>query len=209
MFAQFKVQGAYARYSTVATERRQTGAEVARSILDANGLSNVPVQMSKNGVLSDHFDPKNNTVNLSPKVYSENSIASVAVAAHEVGHALQYAQNYAFIGLRNRILPIAVISSSLGWTVIIIGLISGIDFLFTLGLFMLLAIAGFQLITLPIEFDASKRALNILQSSYLVEDEVSDAKSMLDAAALTYVAAFASTLLNIVRLVSMRNRNRR
>ncbi|TFG83476.1 MAG: zinc metallopeptidase, partial [Erysipelotrichales bacterium] len=119
MWSQAKVQGAYKHFSAVRTENHLTGATVARQILDRNGLSDVQVQMSQNGLLSDHFDPRTNVVNLSPKVYSEDSIASFAVAAHEVGHAIQFAENYSFIGLRNKLLPLAIVSGNLAWFVII------------------------------------------------------------------------------------------
>jgi hypothetical protein len=208
-WAQYKVKGTYSHFSTVPTNNRMNGAAVARRILDSKGLYDVPVQMSQNGVLSDHFDPKSNTVNLSPKVYNESSIASVAVAAHEVGHAIQYAERYSFIGLRNTLLPIAIISGHLGWIVAFTGLISGFDAIFYLGLTMLLVIAAFQFVTLPIEFDASKRALvNLEEGGFVDLDERADAKSMLSAAAMTYIAAFVATLLQIYRLVLMSNRRR-
>lgn len=208
-WAQYKVKGAYSHFSTVPTNNRLNGAAVARRILDSKGLYDVPVQMSQRGVLSDHFDPKANTVNLSPKVYNESSIASVAVAAHEVGHAIQYAEKYSFIGLRNTLLPIAIVSGHLGWVVAFIGLISGFDAIFYLGLAMLLVIAAFQFVTLPIEFDASKRALvNLEEGGFVDLDERSDAKSMLSAAAMTYIAAFVATLLQIYRLILMSNRRR-
>ncbi len=210
IWAQTKVKGVYEHYSRVPSEKHITGAQVARRILDSHGLHHVEVQMSQNGVLSDHFDPRTNVVNLSPKVYSEDSIASVAVAAHEVGHAIQFAENYSFIGIRNKLLPVAIVSGNLGWFVIIIGLISGFMPIFYIGLAMLGMIALFQLVTLPVEFDASGRALAILRNDgYLSEDEGADAKSMLRAAALTYVAALLATLMQILRLVLMTQRGSR
>jgi Zn-dependent membrane protease YugP len=210
MWAQSKVQGAYKHFSTVRTEKHLTGADVARQILDRNGLSDVQVQVSQNGLLSDHFDPRTNTVNLSPKVYNEDSIASVAVAAHEVGHAIQHAENYSFIGIRNMLLPVAVVSGNLGWFVIIIGLVTGYMPVFYIGLAMLSVIAVFQLVTLPVEFDASGRALRILShDGFISEDESADAKAMLRAAAFTYVAALLATLMQILRLVLMSNRSNR
>lgn len=210
IWAQTKVKGVYEHYSRVQSEKHITGAQVARRILDSHGLHHVEVQMSQNGVLSDHFDPRTNVVNLSPKVYNEDSIASVAVAAHEVGHAIQFAENYSFIGIRNKLLPVAIVSGNLGWFVIIIGLISGFMPIFYIGLAMLGMIALFQLVTLPVEFDASGRALAILRNDgYLSEDEGADAKSMLRAAALTYVAALLATLMQILRLVLMSQRGSR
>ena len=209
LWAQARVNNAYSHFSKVPTENRKTGYDVARAILDANGLQSVQIQVSQSGLLSDHYDPKTNTVNLSPKVYNEASVASVAVAAHEVGHAIQYADHYSFIGLRNAILPFAIVSSYAGWIVAVIGLIAGIDALLLLGIAMLAVIATFQLVTLPLEFNASSRALQILsEGNYITTDEVADSKSMLSAAAMTYVAAFAATLLQIMRLLLIRGRRR-
>jgi len=209
LWAQFKVKNAYKHYATVQTENHINGATVARKILESKGLSHVAVQVSQNGVLSDHFDPKSNTVNLSPKVYNDSTIASVAVAAHEVGHAIQYAEKYNAIAIRNTLLPVAIISGHLGWIVAIIGLMASIDPVFWLGIAMLGVIAAFQLVTLPIEFDASKRALAILgDGGYISSDEVVDAKAMLSAAAFTYVAALVATLMQIMRLVMLANRRR-
>ncbi len=211
MWAQFKVKGAYTRFSQVPTENGYTGAQVARHILDKNGLQSVAVQVSQNGLLSDHYDPRTATVNLSPKVYNENSIASVAVAAHEVGHAIQHAENYGAIAVRNAILPFAVIAGNLGWIVCIAGYIMGLMQIFWVGIAMLFVIAAFQLVTLPVELDASGRALTILSADGIInEDERADAKAMLSAAAFTYIAALLATLLQIARLILMANsRSRR
>lgn len=209
-WAQYKVKGAYSHYSTVRNDSSLTGREVARRILDSHGLNGVEVLVSQNGILSDHFDPKKNTVNLSPKVYNDPSIASLAIAAHEVGHAIQYAENYSMISLRNSILPFAIVSGNLGWIAAIIGLASGLESLFYIGVIMLLVIATFQLITLPIEFDASKRALVQLETgNYISFDEKADVKSMLSAAAFTYVAALLSTIFQILRLFLIANNRRK
>ncbi len=209
-WAQYKVKGAYSHYSTVRNDSSLTGREVARRILDSHGLNDVEVLVSQNGILSDHFDPKKNTVYLSPKVYNDPSIASLAIAAHEVGHAIQYAENYSMISLRNSILPFAIVSGNLGWIAAIIGLASGLESLFYIGVIMLLVIATFQLITLPIEFDASKRALVQLETgNYISFDEKADVKSMLSAAAFTYVAALLSTIFQILRLFLIANNRRK
>lgn len=209
LWAQYAVKGKYSHFSQVSTKNRKSGAEVARDILRSRGLNNVEVLMSNSTMLSDHFDPKNNTVNLSPKVYNDSSIASVAVAAHEVGHAIQYAENYGFIGVRNTLLPLTIVSGNFGWIVAIMGLVTSSTGLFYTGIAMILIISLFQTITLPIEFDASKRALAILGSEgYLDIDEVADAKSMLSAAALTYVAALMATLMQLLRLIMLSNRRR-
>lgn len=208
-WAQYKVKGAYSHFSTVRTYKQMSGSTVARKILDSQGLYNVPVQLSQKGLLSDHFDPKNNSVNLSPKVFNDSSIASVAIAAHEVGHAIQYAENYSMITVRNSILPLAIVSGNLGWVAAIIGLLAGIQSIFYIGIVMLIIITTFQLITLPIEFDASKRALVHLESGEFINfEEKADVKSMLNAAAMTYVAALISTIFQILRLILLSNRRR-
>lgn len=208
-WAQVQVKNKYTHFAAVPTLNHRSGAEIARSILDQRGLTHVDVVQSKAGILTDHFDPKTNTVNLSPKVYQGSSIASVSIAAHEVGHAIQYAEKYAFISARNTLLPMAIVSGHLGWIVAIMGLMTQIMGVFYLGIAMLLVIAAFQLLTLPIEFDASHRALAILGTEgYLEADEIADSKSMLSAAALTYVAALLATLLQILRLIMISNRRR-
>ena len=210
MWSQAKVQGAYKHFSEVRTEKHLSGAAVARQILDSNGLSDVQVQVSQNGLLSDHFDQRTNIVNLSPKVYNEDSIASVAVAAHEVGHAIQFAERYAFIGVRNALLPVAIVSGNLAWFVIIIGFISQQMPILYIGIAMLGVIALFQLVTLPVELDASGRALRILNSEgFINPDESADAKAMLRAAAFTYVAALLATVLQIIRLLLLSGRSNR
>jgi len=210
-WAQSQVQSKYAHFAKVGTENGVTGYQVARRILDSKGLQNVEVQVSQKGLLSDHYDPKTNTVNLSPKVYHDASVASVAVAAHEVGHAIQYAENYSFVGVRNVLLPAAIISGYAGWIVCFIGLAaSGLDMLFWVGLMMLGVVALFQLVTLPLEFNASSRALQILEEdNYISIDEVADSRSMLNAAAMTYLAAFLATLFQIMRLLMIRGSRRR
>ena len=208
VWAQFKVNGAYARYRNVSTRRGYRGVEAARMILNQNGLHDVKIEMATGGELSDHYDPQTNTVRLSKDVYYNDSIASVAISAHEVGHAIQHATNYGFIGLRNMILPYAMISSKLGWTILFLGLMFTLDSLFYIGIGMLCVIALFQLITLPVELNASKRALALLESNGIIlAEEKRDCKTMLSAAAFTYIAALISTLLQILRLVGRRRRD--
>lgn len=206
-WAQTKVNGAYARYRNVATRRGYRGFEVAKMILNKYGLYDVQVEMSTGGQLSDHYDPKTNTVRLSKDIYYNDSIASVSVAAHEVGHAIQHATNYSMIALRDKILPIAMISSQMGWTVLFIGLLFTMDFLFYLGVVMLCVIALFQLVTLPVELDASKRALAILsEEGIILSEERTDCQAMLSAAAFTYIASLIATVLQILRLLMRRSR---
>jgi Zn-dependent membrane protease YugP len=208
VWAQFKVNGAYARYRNVSTRRGYRGVEAARMILNQNGLHDVKIEMATGGELSDHYDPQTNTVRLSKDVYYNDSIASVAISAHEVGHAIQHATNYGFIGLRNMILPYAMISSKLGWTILFLGLMFTLDSLFYIGIAMLCVIALFQLVTLPVELNASKRALALLESNGIIlAEEKRDCKTMLSAAAFTYIAALISTLLQILRLLGRRRRD--
>lgn len=210
LFAQFGVQNKYQQYRRVESLRGMRGCDVARMILDMNGCSDVIVQPSQGGTLSDHYNPVNMTVNLSPEVYYKSSIASISIAAHEVGHAIQHAQGYPAIALRNRLLPFANIASSMGWTVLIIGLLANIEVLFYMGIVSLIIILLFQVVTLPIEFDASKRALYHLSSMNIITvNELGDCRSMLNAAAMTYVASVIATLAQIMRFVLMNNRRRR
>ena len=182
MFSQIKVQGAYARYRQVMTLRGYTGAQVARRILDDHGLQHVHVEPSPGGALSDHYDPKANVVRLSEDIYANSSIASVAVSAHECGHAIQHAENYGFIALRNSILPFAMVSSQLSWLVLILGLLFSSTGLFYTGILMLSCVAVFQLVTLPVELDASKRAMALVyEEDFVVQEERKDVKAMLSA----------------------------
>ena len=202
IWAQFKVQGAYSRYKKVQNRRGLTGAQVAREILDSEGLYDVQIFEVK-GNLSDHYDPRKQTINLSSDIYNGTSIASVAVAAHECGHAIQYKEKYAPISLRNSILPIANAGQYLGWIAIFIGLLLGNTTVAWVGFFLMLGILAFQLVTLPVEFNASSRALRILNERYLDDGEYQGAKSMLSAAAMTYVAAMIATLMSMLRIFLM------
>lgn len=207
MVVQGLLQKNYNKYSRIPNHRGLTGAQVARKILDSQGLSNVEIYQGQ-GQLSDYFDPTNNLIKLSPEVYGGNSIASLAVAAHEVGHAIQYATKYPVIGLRNKVLPLAMKAGNLAWTVIIIGLIFS-KTLLILGIALLAVIGLFQLLTLPLEFNASSRALKILENeNFLDYDEIPKAKRMLNSAAMTYVAALITTIAQILRLVLISNNRR-
>ena len=159
--------------------------------------------------MSDHYDPKANVVRLSEDIYANSSIASVAVAAHECGHAIQHAENYGFIALRNSILPFAMVSSQLSWLVLILGLLFSSTGLFYTGILMLSCVAVFQLVTLPVELDASKRAMALVyEEGFVVQEEQKDVKAMLSAAAFTYIASLISSVLQILRLLLIFNRNR-
>lgn len=209
LLSQVLLQNNYQKYRKMPSIHRMNGCDVARLILDRNGLHNVKVIVSNRGTLSDYYDPINQIVCLSSDIYYKSSIASVSVAAHEVGHALQHAENYGFIALRNKLLLATQIASQLGWVAIFIGLFARIDFLFWFGIASLIIIMMFQVVTLPIELNASKRALIQLQSTGVVEmEEVPSCQKMLKAAAFTYIAALISTIAQILRLILIRgNRN--
>lgn len=198
--AQMYMNRNYNKYKFQGLNQKITGKEIARKILDANGLFNVKV-LQVNGKLTDHYNPKNKTVSLSSDIYNGDTIAAASVAAHECGHALQDKNGYFFLKIRNTIVPFVNFSTKIGYGVVIIGIIFGFTKVAIIGLILLLAMLFFQLITLPVEFNASKRARKQLTSLNLISNsELSDTKSMLNAAALTYVASLITTLLQIIRL---------
>lgn len=200
--AQMKVSSAYNKYSRIENSRHLTGRDVAYEILNQHGLSDVQIYEVK-GHLSDHYNPSNLTLNLSSEIYHGTSIASLAVAAHECGHALQHQEGYKPLTFRNMIVPVCNISQTIGWVAILLGLFIGKSSISWLGVLLMSLMLLFQIVTLPVEFDASSRALSILNDRYLTEDEYTGAKKMLTAAALTYVAAMLSTLLSLLRIVLM------
>lgn len=191
----------YSKYKKVKVKSGMTGAEVAREILKNNGLENVYVVETR-GYLTDHYDPRAKVVRLSTDIYNGDSIASVSVAAHECGHAVQDKEGYFFLKFRSFLVPIVNFSTKFGYLAVLIGLIFGAMDLAWIGIFLLVAILLFQLITLPVEFNASKRGKIFLSKSKIVDSsERSMASSMLMAAAMTYVASLISTLLDLLRLV--------
>ena len=199
--AQLFVTSTYNKYKKVGNKKGLTGFEVARKILDKNGLSDIHVVETK-GMLSDHYDPNRKVVRLSTDIFHGDSIAAISVAAHEVGHAIQHKKKYIFIRVRGLLFPIVNIGSKLGYFAILIGLFAGLTNLLWLGIISLLLLLLFELVTLPVEFDASKRAKNELKKEKLIEnDEVEKTSNMLNAAAFTYVAALVTTLLEIARLI--------
>ena len=203
--AQAGVKGAYAKYSKVQAKSGMTGADVARLIVEGTG---VEVILSPGGHLSDHFDPRNNTIALSHEVFNGSSVAALGIAAHEAGHALQYDQGYSPIRMRNGILPAAQIGSQLAMPLVIGGLFFGsLGFLIDIGIILFMAVLLFQLITLPVEFNASRRAVEVLEGkSFLTPEETDGAKAVLRAAAMTYVAAVVVSLLQLVRLLMLARR---
>jgi len=202
LWAQMKVQSTYSHYKKIPNRRGMTGAQVAREILNSEGLSDIAVYETS-GVLSDHYNPSKRLINLSSDIYHGTSIAALAVAAHECGHAIQYKEKYVPISLRNAILPVANVGQYLGWIAIMIGLLLGHTNIAWIGFIAMCGILAFQVVTLPVEFNASSRALNILQARYLQSDEYTGAKKMLSAAAMTYVAAMISTLMSMLRIFLM------
>ncbi len=202
LFAQMKVQGTYSKYKKVQNRRGITGAYVARDILNRAGLYDIRVEAT-NGNLTDHFHPTQKVIRLSQDIYNGTTIAALAVAAHECGHAIQHAEGYVPISLRNLILPFANIGQYLGWFAIMIGLALGSTNIAWIGFILMCGILLFQLLTLPVEFDASHRAMLILEDYYLDDMELKGAKKMLSAAALTYVAALISTLMSMLRIFLM------
>ncbi|NMB20876.1 MAG: zinc metallopeptidase [Firmicutes bacterium] len=209
MYAQFKVQSTFSRFLRERSYGGFTGYQVARQILDDNGLHNVSVERV-GGQLSDHFDPRSNTVRLSPDVYSGTSVAAVSVAAHEVGHAVQHATKYAPLGFRTSLFPVASIGSQMAMPLFLFGLLLSFDILMLVGIWFFVAALAFQLVTLPVEFNASRRALGFLNAGgFLSKAEVPKAKSVLNAAALTYVAAVAVSATQLLRLLILRGNRRR
>lgn len=208
VFASIGVKSTFAKYEKMKTARGITGAEAARKVLDMNGLQNVRVERVS-GELTDHFDPRSNVIRLSDSTYSNTSVAAVGVAAHEAGHAVQYAVGYAPIKIRNAIVPVVNIGSSLAMPLFIFGLVLNFLNLAYLGVFLFSFALVFQLITLPVELNASARAIKILDSSMILyENEVKPAKKVLKAAAMTYVAAVAATALQLLRLLLILNNRR-
>lgn len=201
LIAQIFVNSSYKKYKKVNVKSGLKGFEVARKMLDSNGLTNVKIEEVK-GELTDHYDPTSKVVRLSTDIYHGSTIASSSVAAHECGHAIQDKEGYFFLRLRANLVPIVNISSKLGYFAILIGLIFGFLNLAWIGIFLELAILLFQLITLPVEFNASKRANEFLKKESLIEKTEQDgSKSMLNAAAMTYVASVISTIFEIFRLI--------
>ncbi len=212
--AQIHVQASFRKYSKVRNSRGITGAEAARQLLLEHGITDVQIEPVP-GNLTDHYDPRDNVIRLSQDVYDKDSVAAVGVAMHEAGHAVQYAQNYAPVKLRNAIVKSTNISSTVSYLLIMAGIIFGggngrLGYtLITLGIIFFLAVIFFQLVTLPVEFNASGRAVRALRNSTLLDaEEQKGVRKVLTAAALTYVAAVAVSLLQLVRLLAIRGRRR-
>lgn len=209
LWAQGRVNSAFRRYSQVATGGGMTGAQAARFILDQNGLQDIAVELTQ-GRLSDHYDPRAGVVRLSQEVYSKATVAAVGVAAHECGHALQHAEGYLPLRLRSAIIPITQIGSQLAMPLFLLGMIFSFPGLMNAGILLFSLVAFFQLVTLPVEYNASNRAVETLAGRGMVsEQEERGVRKVLSAAALTYVAALASALANLLRLVILAGGRRR
>jgi Zn-dependent membrane protease YugP len=204
-YAQWKVSSAFKKFSRVATAGGRTGAAIAAEILRRRGIPDVKIEQV-DGMLSDHYDPRSKTLRLSSAVYASNSVSAVGVAAHECGHALQDKERYAPLVLRSAIVPVANIGTSAAWILFFIGMLTQRGILMDLGILLFLGYVVFALVTLPVEFDASRRAVAVLQGEGLVMPrEAEGVKTVLNAAALTYVAAAAMAILQLARLLLIRN----
>ena len=208
LIAQINVKSTFSKYSNY--HCNYTGADAAKRVLESNGVYDVKIERVS-GNLTDHYDPKTNVIRLSDAVYSATSISAVGVAAHEAGHAVQYAKGYSPIKVRTAIYPVCNIGSQLSMPLLLIGLLFNYSFLMNLGIIFFSAALVFQLVTLPVEFNASKRALvGLCDSSILLDDgEIKGARKVLSAAALTYIAAFLVSLTQLLRFLIIANRRRR
>ena len=201
LWAQSAVKSAYQQYSRVRNAHGMTGADAARRILNQNGLHHVRIERIA-GQMTDHYDPREEVIRLSEGVYDSPSVAAVGIAAHEAGHAVQHATGYGALSLRNAIIPVCRIGSTAAMPLFFIGLLLASDMFMTVGILAYAAVTLFQLITLPVEFNASRRALRAIESwGYLSEDEQAGSRRVLRAAAMTYVAALATSLLTLLRLL--------
>ncbi len=216
MIVQGRIKRAYSRYSQMENSRRLTGAQAARMMLDANGLSGVPINILNGGDdLNNYFDPRSNSVNLSQAVYHTDSIAAMCIACHEVGHAIQHATNYAPVRIRNGIVPLVNLTSTFSWPLIMLGLIFSTSsrygsLLFNLGALCFVFVILFHLVTLPVELNASNRALKQMTSIGMVSDfDYSGSRKVLHAAAMTYVAALATAVASLIRILLIRGSNDR
>lgn len=211
MIASARVKGTFNKYSQLRSMSGMNGAQVAQRVLQAAGIYDVQVR-HVSGSLTDHYDPRTKTVNLSDPVYNATSVAALGVAAHECGHAIQHAKNYAPLSIRSALVPIANFGSMLAWPVILIGLLfntrsSGL--IIDIGILLFSAAVLFQLVTLPVEFDASRRALVMLRTQgILADDELKYTRRVLKSAALTYVASAAAAILQLLRIILITNGRR-
>lgn len=207
--ASARVKSIYRKMSAVSNRRGLTGAAAAQSVLSYYGITNVTIEQVS-GELTDHFDPRSNVIRLSPKVYSGSSIAAVGIACHEAGHAAQHAENYAPIKVRNAVLPVANFGSSFGIMLALVGYLLGYGLLVNIGIILFSFVVIFQLVTLPVEFNASRRAVKVIdETGLLYEEEQTGAKKVLRAAAMTYVASLLVSVASLLRLILRFNSRKR
>ncbi|MDR2767929.1 MAG: zinc metallopeptidase [Treponema sp.] len=208
MWAQFRVKSTFAKYSRMSNSRGLTGAAAARILMEANGVRNVAIEEVA-GSLTDHYDPGSRVLRLSRPVYAAASVAAVGVAAHETGHAIQHARSYGPLVLRSALVPVANIGSSIGPWLAVAGIIMSFPLLLNIGIILFAGAVAFYLITLPVEINASTRALAALRrANVLAADELNGVRKVLTAAALTYVASALMALMNLIRLVLLSRRRR-
>lgn len=207
LIATMKVKSTFHAYSRVAASSRMTGAEAARRVLEAEGVYDVNIEMTR-GFLSDHYDPRTNTLRLSPDVYNSASLSAIGVACHEAGHALQKAHGYTPLSLRSAMVPLTSFGSQLAMPIFMVGLFIQLPFLVNLGIWLFIAVVAFSIITLPVEWDASARAkLLMVRSGIVSVSEQADASRVLNAAFLTYVASAVSAILTLAYLLLVRDRH--
>lgn len=212
MYVQAKIKSAYSTYSQVDNSRMISGAQAAQALLDANGLRDVPINRINGSALENYFDPRDNSLNLSQEVYNDTSVAAMCIACHEVGHALQHSDGYAPISVRNALVPIVNFTQAISWPAIFIGIVLSSttaygSLLFNIGVICFAVVILFHLLTLPVEFNASRRALTQMQEINIVNDaDYNGSKKVLDAAAMTYVAALATSIAMLLRVLLMRGR---
>lgn len=211
--AQARVTSNFNKYSALRNHRGITGAEAARMMLDSNGLVNVRIERIR-GKLTDHYDPRNRVLRLSDSVYGESSVSAVSVACHEAGHALQHANNYVPLKVRNGIVPLVNFSSRFAWILIFLGIVTSAagsyisDMAFNIGILMFVAVIVFHLITLPVEFNASSRAMEQMELAGIIDaDEKKPARKVLSAAAMTYVASLTIAIAQLIRRLAIRDRD--
>ena len=206
LYAQFKVQSTFRRYSEIPSGTGYTGAQVAAELLRRRGITDVKVEAVQ-GMLGDHYDPRTKVLRLSPDVYGSNSLAAIGVAAHEAGHAVQHREGYTALALRSAIVPVATIGTSAAWLLFIIGWITSSPNLVNIGILLFLGYIAFAVITLPVEFNASNRAVALLQGEgFVLPQEAQGVRAVLNAAALTYVAAAAMAISQLLRMLVLRGR---
>src|SRR6056297_4027385 len=207
IWAQMKVKSTFERYSHISSKTGITGYELAQQLLTSNGLSNIRI-VHIGGNLSDHYDPRKKQVALSDATYSSDSVASLGVVAHEIGHAIQHKNHYAPLKIRNAFVPVAQFGSSFSWIIFFAGLLFSTPILINVGIWLFLAVVIFSIITLPVEFNASNRALAMIKSQQILDNkEQAMAKKVLDAAAMTYVASTLMAISQLLRMILLSRRN--